>query len=236
MRIICDGDCTNMNTLQHNDFRVGSVQHIQASYGRLRTYLEKTTLLLDDPQDLTCHVCGVQIYPDHELIAVCPQVTCSCTNHVVCLSKKFLDEAAEEDQFIPIQGSCPACKQNIQWPLMMQELSFRDRGGKELQAMLKKKKGSKHGHKNNSVPNSDKPRINADNDAQQKDGLPLPGTEEKAAWGHASDVELDDDWTENVDLESDSDTVHWEKVPTRKPISQLPIVIEDSEDDMEVLE
>ena len=228
-----------MNT-QYGDSRVGSVQNIQASYGGLRTYLEKTTLLLDDPQDLTCHVCGVKIYPDNELIAVCPQVTCSCTNHVVCLSKKFLDEASGEDQFIPIQGSCPACKQNIQWSLMMQELSFRKRGGKELQAMLKKNKkktGSKHGHKNNSATKSDKRDIsNADNDAEQNIQLPLPDTEEKTAWGHVSDVELDEDWTEDVDLESDSDTVHREKAPSKKPISQLPIVIEDSEDDMEILE
>ena len=229
IRIIADGNCSDMN-----DSQVGSVKQIQASYRGIKAYLEKTTFLTDDARDLHCQVCGVQIHPEHEPIAVCPQAACRCTSHVICLSQEFLDKTVE-DQFVPTQGRCPACEQTIQWPLMMQELSFRRRGGKELHAMLKKnkKKGDEHGLENNSNSTSVKFR-----DANGRDGKndDEKRAEEEVAWGLVSDVELNDDWVEEVDLESDSDTgSNRGKASYKKPIIPLPIVILDSEDDAETV-
>lgn len=48
----------------------------------------------------------------------------------------------EEDRevVVPIQGRCPQCGGHIQWVDMMKELSLRERGAKEVEALLKVKK------------------------------------------------------------------------------------------------
>lgn len=243
VKIVLDGDCTESSG---DDARVGSIQQIQANYSKIQDYLEKAMFLLDDPQDLRCRVCEVKILPEDELIVVCPQANCCCTSHLICLSKAFLNAAGEPDQFVPTHGSCPACKEVVQWPLMMKELSLRSRGGKELQAMLKRKNRRKGANGTNPcVKEADiNSAINRKGRPGRRSLSAEPTSEDRSGIGrdalgeHALEYfDLDDDWMDGLDFESDSDAGRHTKSLSKEPPPRLETVIEDSDwDDVEVLD
>lgn len=233
--IVLDGDCGHEDVQPNrNNTRVGSIQQIQAGYTNIQSYLEKAIFLLDDPQGLCCRICGAPVLPKNEPIVVCPQENCHCMSHLTCLSKIFLNETGDPGQFVPTHGSCPACKEIVQWPLIMKELSLRSRGGKELHAVLRKKrKGKDDG--DSAAPGK------GDFDGRSSIVEPTPDNHletREPLWGHSvEESELDDDWTEGLDMESDSDADTRVKESSKGHPSRLEIVIEDSEeDDLEILD
>ncbi|KAJ5741758.1 Structure-specific endonuclease subunit slx1 [Penicillium manginii] len=135
-KLILDGDCPGKASESE---AVGSIDKLTVDYSKLETYLEKSMFLLDDAEGLTCHVCKVAVLPHVQQIVVCPREPCRSTNHLLCLSTVFLEVEGDPDSLIPTQGTCPACKETVPWPLMMQELSVRNRAEKEAQAILRRK-------------------------------------------------------------------------------------------------
>ncbi|KAL4894532.1 structure-specific endonuclease subunit slx1 [Aspergillus ambiguus] len=222
IRAIPDGNCPQEDA-DHR--RVGSVDAIQTDYSKIEDYLEKAVFLLDDPNDLHCNVCEAPVHPEKELLVVCPQTSCICISHVLCLSTRFLTSSDDPDQLVPKSGSCPACRKVVPWPLMMQELSLRTRGAKELQAILRKKaRKDKRKAAAARVPESDKGSPEA---TAQTDGLDPNGSLHQ-------DV-LDEDWAEHLDCESDADTTGRSK-PNPKGQQRVEIIIEDSdEDELDIL-
>lgn len=219
IRIVLDGDCPLRD--QHN--AVGSVQNIEPTYIKIAGYLEKAAFLLDDPNDLHCKVCQTQVVPKDELVTVCPQTACHCISHLSCLSAKFLDAAGEPDCLVPMHGTCPACKKDIQWPVIMQELSLRRRGEKELRTILRRKK-RKDNQQRKIVSNA--------RDAPPHDTSSTMHLDEMdSSDDPTNDDLLDEKWAEGFASESDSDTDPRQKAQPKPPPSRLEIVIEDSEDD-----
>lgn len=214
IQIILDGDCDLLHNQTDKGDKVESVHNIQTRYTNIDEYLEKAALLLDDPTDLRCKICHGRVIPKDELVVVCPQTACHCTSHMSCLSASFLAAAGEPDRFVPMHGTCPACKKTIKWPVIMQEMTLRRRGDKELRAILRKKK-------------------RRDNQNRKKDAKGVQGTattEQDSFDDSADDDALDENWIEEQASESDSDT----EIPNArsKPAPpRLEIVIEDSEDD-----
>lgn len=100
-----------------------------------------------------------------------------------------------------------------------------------MQAMLRMKlKNEKDNRRCNDGSNSkSRAAVSNSDDAKDKGD---EWTKEDVAWGLVSDAELDDDWTADVHLESDSDTADLGKAAPRR--LTLPIVIEDSEDEATV--
>lgn len=215
VQIILDGDCDILHTQTDKGDKVGSVHNIQTRYTKINEYLEKAALLLDDPTDLRCKLCQRQVVPKEELVVVCPQAACHCINHMSCLSASFLAAAGEPDRLVPMHGTCPACKKTIKWPVIMQELTLRRRGDKELRAILRKKRRYNQSRKTdaNAVPGS----ATTEQDSPDSDYS-------------TDDDAIDENWIEEPASESDSDT-ELPNARSKPAPPRLEIVIEDSEDD-----
>ncbi|KAJ5586181.1 hypothetical protein N7450_005968 [Penicillium hetheringtonii] len=210
-KLILDGDCPGRATETE---AIGGIHQLTVDYSKLETYLEKSMFLLDDAEDLQCHICKISALPTTEQIVVCPQESCRGVNHLLCLSTKFLEAEDDPDNLVPSKGRCPTCNETVPWPLMMQELSVRNRAEKEAQIILRRK--------------DRRDRKNKSKDTRQISVEPSVGTLPRQVGEpcelHHDDPLLEDDWFDG-DLDSDSDH------------DSLEIVIEDSEwDDAEIVE
>ncbi|KAJ5908574.1 Structure-specific endonuclease subunit slx1 [Penicillium taxi] len=219
-KIILDGDCIEQG---EDDLAVGSIQNICVDYSKIEIYLEKSMFLLEDAEDLHCQTCMGPIKPSSEHIVVCPKTSCRGTNHLRCLSTKFLEASDQIELPIPTRGVCPACKEVVSWPLMMRELCLRIRDEKEVQAILRKKERrdrkniSKSPKKATRLRDSYIESVSA-SQSQLPDLPPMLARD---------DPLLDDDWMETINLESDTDYGGRQSSPP--PSTRLEIVIEDSQ-------
>ncbi|KAJ5689300.1 Structure-specific endonuclease subunit slx1 [Penicillium macrosclerotiorum] len=242
-KIILDGDCPKQSD---TTMAVGSINQLPLDYAKLEDYLEKSMFLLDDPEDLRCQVCKAPVIPTAEQIVVCPQSRCQGTNHLLCLSARFLKATNDLNCLVPAGGVCPTCEKYVSWPLMMQELSVRNRAQKECRAILRKKErrerketGAVSSVKTNNTSNSSKRNAvsTRQTSVEPTQGGPSGLTEHAMSPLVREDPLLDDNWHEAIDLESDSE--HGVHPPIRSPSTppRLEIVIEDSEwDDAELIE
>lgn len=237
-KIILDGNCPSHGN--GIDDAVGSINQLQVDYTKLEAYLEKSLFLLGDAEDLQCHVCKASIIPDAQQIVVCPQATCRGTNHLLCLSAKFLESTDDPDCLVPTRGACPACEMVVSWPIMMQELTVRNRAEEEAQSILRRKERrerkdapksstSKKGKGKTSHVrmSSIEPMFDGASDRTQDTIRQLDHT----------DPLLDDDWFGEIDIGSESEYGDRERSRSPRAPSRLEIVIEDSEwDDAELIE
>lgn len=237
-KIILDGNCPGHDS--GGDDAVGSINQLQVDYTKLEAYLEKSMFLLDDAEDLHCHVCKASIIPDAQQIVVCPQTTCRGTNHLLCLSSKFLESTDDPDCLVPTHGACPACKMVVSWPVLMQELTVRNRAEKETRTILQRKERRvRKGTAKSSTSKKGKDKI-----AQERFSSVEPifdGTSDRVqdAKGQLdqNDPQLDDDWLGEIDIGSESEYGDREQSRSPPAPSRLEIVIEDSEwDDAELIE
>ncbi|KAL1983654.1 hypothetical protein VTN96DRAFT_10153 [Rasamsonia emersonii] len=233
--------------------RANGVAHIDVTYNDMKEHLEKAMFLLDDSETLLCGVCREQLVLQDDLVVVCPRTDCRCAAHMVCLSRHFLNDAGESNQFIPTSGTCPACQSTVTWSSLMKELSLRLRGEKETQNIFKTKRmrrlnpGSRsadrdkncvdypHDQQNlpdRSVSTDTTNSIQADDD--DDDGV----SPEDDLYNEYDQDELllDENWIEEVDVESDSDPTD-NQAELKPAQSRVEIVIEDSDwDDVEIVE
>lgn len=236
--VIPDGDCGSQNGPRGEDC-VDNVLNIKADYSKIQDYLEKATFLLDDSQGLRCKVCEAQVIPMNELVLVCPQMNCHGIAHLLCLSEKTLNATENPDEFVPTHAICPACKENVAWPLMMQELTLRCRGEKELRSILRKKKkrDNKNSNDGSGEANTD-PVVNKAHSPAQSRPTVSPAKETSLPTGgqhfdenDREDSPLDEGWLEDLEVGSDSDA--GDRLGTRsKPNPpRTEIIIEDSDED-----
>ena len=226
-RVILDGDCSMQGGVNNNQ-RVGHIQNLSVDYTPLESYLEKSMFILDDSDELQCQVCKAQVEPSTQQIVMCPQSLCRGTSHLLCLSTHFLKTGDDSDALVPTQGHCPACKETVGWPLMMQELSLRNRAEKEARTILRRKdrRERKELAKHSSSQGSPKKSTTA-----------RDVSIEPASSLTENDPLLDDDWCERVELESDAEFSNGKRTQLSPQPTRLEIVIEDSDwDDAEVVE
>lgn len=237
-KIILDGNCPVHD--RGSDDAVGSINQLQVDYTKLEAYLEKSMFLLDDAEDLQCHVCKASINPDAQHIVVCPQATCRGTNHLLCLSARFFESTDDPDCLIPTHGTCPACKMVVSWPNMMQELTVRNRAEKEARTILRRKeRRERKDTAKSSTRKKDKDRIVQERLSSVEptfDGTSDP-TQYTTGQLDQNDPQLDDGWFGEIDLGSESESGGREQSRSPPAPSRLEIVIEDSEwDDAELIE
>lgn len=228
-KIILDGDCPGQGS---KDVVVGSINGLSVDYTKLEDYLEKSMFLLDDAQDLRCKLCSALVVPHIEQIVVCPHAHCRGAHHLLCLSEAFLKSIDDSDILIPTSGVCPACKTVVSWPLMMQELSLRNRAENEVRTILRRKE--KRNRKEIANSSSAKDKAAPARQASIESSQQAPG--DQGCTLTTEDPLLDDGWYEEVDMESD--TEHGaQRRRSPPPPSRLEIVIEDSDwDDAEIIE
>jgi structure-specific endonuclease subunit SLX1 len=123
-----------------NDAGSSSVRRLDISYGNVKEHLEKSWFMLERSENIDCGVCKKPTLLMEDLVVICPQRDCRCCSHIACLSERFLQDAGTPNQFVPIDGSCPACKATIQWAPLAKELSLRICPEREIKTILKTKK------------------------------------------------------------------------------------------------
>ncbi|CAL5871305.1 uncharacterized protein PFLUO_LOCUS5555 [Penicillium psychrofluorescens] len=130
----------------------------------------------------------------------------------------------EDTEDLRCSGECPACRQVMQWPDIMRELSLRNRAEKEAREILKRKEKRER--------------------LAVRGGSAEPSTRSRAQRTHDrpddcdhEDPPLNDRWFDAVDAASESESEGPQKNKCAPPPSKLEIVIEDSEwDDAELIE
>lgn len=147
-------DTDDADHLDNSDTPKWGIHALPLDHSPLRSYVAKARSMFEFER-LGCCVsssCGRQpLIPaaeSGELIAICPNDGCEAAGHVACWSEELLREenaAARREgrpqEIVPIEGTCPSCGGNIRWVDMMKELTLRERGGKEVDRLLRKKRG-----------------------------------------------------------------------------------------------
>lgn len=115
------------------------VEKLDFSYSGTKAHLEKSKMLLEGNQRNACPVCSITIKND-PLVVICPHANCSAVSHIQCLSTVFLyreDGDGGRKIIAPIDGPCPTCNTRTKWRDLVQELSLRLRGQKEVEQLSK---------------------------------------------------------------------------------------------------
>ena len=111
------------------------IAKLEIEYSNLKPYVEKAKGVVDLKREGTCAVCLEGLEHDAGIYAICPNQECEAVTHMTCLSKHFLKD--EGDVLIPVKGTCPMCKAELQWVDIVSELSLRLRGQNEVEKLLK---------------------------------------------------------------------------------------------------
>ncbi|KAI5917635.1 GIY-YIG catalytic domain-containing protein [Camillea tinctor] len=120
--------------------RPWGIYALPLDYSPLEEYVRKTHILEAFEQQGNCVVCREELAPERGLYATCPNAACHSTGHVSCWSQHLLKQnKSEDDQIIPVEGHCPECRGEVNWGVMMKELSLRTRGTKEVDKLLNKR-------------------------------------------------------------------------------------------------
>lgn len=115
------------------------IEELDFSYSGNKAHLEKSLTLLEGNKKHVCPICTSMI-KDDPLLVVCPSNDCSAISHIQCLSTDFLhrEQSHEGSKMItPIEGPCPSCHTVTKWRVLVQELSLRLRGQKEVEQLFK---------------------------------------------------------------------------------------------------
>lgn len=128
------------STQQENAFSQSSLKRVDATYAPIRAFLEKSPFVLDESIDHDCNICHAPLDLHQDLIAICPHTNCSSISHVTCLSQRFSEESGAAESILPSSGTCPECKSQLDWAMLMKEATLRIRGKTEIIKLLKKKR------------------------------------------------------------------------------------------------
>ncbi|KXH64717.1 GIY-YIG catalytic domain-containing protein, partial [Colletotrichum nymphaeae SA-01] len=116
------------------------IHALPVDYTHIKPYVEKAQSIIAFEREGSCVVCKEALPHGQGLHAVCPNESCEAVGHLSCWSRHMLHHEEDREVVVPIQGRCPQCGGHIQWVDMMKELSLRERGAKEVEALLKVKK------------------------------------------------------------------------------------------------
>jgi structure-specific endonuclease subunit SLX1 len=112
------------------------IHALPLDYNSMRAYAEKTSNVVSFEQEGTCVHCNGTLETGKGLHAMCPNDGCEAMGHLTCWGKQGGDRRG--GNVIPQQCTCPSCGGRIRWGDMMKELTLRERGGKEVERLLKK--------------------------------------------------------------------------------------------------
>lgn len=118
------------------------IEALEVGYKSTKIHIEKAKAVFDFEQEGVCAICHDNLEHDGGIYTICPTSGCEAVTHITCLSKHFLKDA-EDDILLPVKGTCPSCKEALQWVDVVKELSLRMRGQKEVEKLLKVKRARK---------------------------------------------------------------------------------------------
>lgn len=119
----------------------GGADGVDPTYARLRGVLEKSQFLLDDGDDQKCSLCSEKLDLQKGLFVICHSQQCETISHVTCLADAALRRKQSVSSLVPETAECTSCKQEYPWVELMQQVTLRSRGSKEMKKLLGKKNG-----------------------------------------------------------------------------------------------
>ncbi|KAK4954680.1 Slx4p interacting protein [Elasticomyces elasticus] len=123
--------------------RKRGIHALDIGYEAKKTHLEKSRSVLAPGAIIVCDICKTRLEEKETL--VCPTTHCKMVAHTTCLAHVFLQQERACTALLPTTGSCPHCKMSIPWVQLVQELSLRVSGKREIATLYKvrKKRGAK---------------------------------------------------------------------------------------------
>lgn len=116
------------------------IRTIAVGYEDRKAHIEKARSIFGDGAFPSCEICRGVLDPSKVLVLVCPIEGCRSVSHLACLARLFLRQDQDINAIIPMKGNCPGCDSNIEWHVLVKELSLRTRGQKEVEALFKARK------------------------------------------------------------------------------------------------
>jgi structure-specific endonuclease subunit SLX1 len=124
---------------------LNGVENLDFGYSSMKVHVEKSKQVLAKANN-ECAVCSRPMIHGENMLVVCGHNNCEAVSHLHCLSKHFLITGANgNDSMIPAEGSCPSCKKQAKWHMLIKELTLRIRGEKELAKLFKERRPKKAG-------------------------------------------------------------------------------------------
>ena len=231
--------------------RQRGIEDLNVSYTFLKSHLEKSLFLLAEGKRTSCAMCAETIQSSATTTLVCPHDGCESTSHLRCLAKRFLDEKAHSNLVVPTVGTCPGCSSKLEWVELVQEMSVRTRGEREIERLMRQPKNDKAKQVNSkkalyleavakntsgeALEHFDSLESDPENDHYLSNMIDEPLLDEE--WD--KNLDDDDDVMSTISATSSAGTIS--KAGNRQlwtePQLGLDIVIEDSEwDDAKVLD
>jgi structure-specific endonuclease subunit SLX1 len=130
-----------------SDTAVEGIHALNVTHAPLKPHIEKSQALLASPQ--TCTLCSSSLPLSGASTLTCPSASCTSKTHLTCLATHFLNtenngkktatnnNPTPTPSLLPTTGSCPSCNTPLHWRDLVQELSLRMRGSKELEVLFK---------------------------------------------------------------------------------------------------
>jgi len=132
------------------------IHALDVTHAPLKPHIEKSQALVASPSQ-NCTLCSSTLPLSGASTLTCPSPTCTSKSHLTCLATHFLNEESKKKAnnnsnptadstsslLLPTAGTCPSCHTPLQWRALVQELSLRMRGSKELQVLFKPPKTRK---------------------------------------------------------------------------------------------
>lgn len=200
----------------------GGVEGIDPTYARFHDVLQKSMFLLDEGDGQSCAVCGTLLDVKADLFVLCPCQDCHSISHITCLATKFLEERGSAS-IIPEGGSCPTCHDHLRWADLMQEVTLRARGEKEIRKLLNKKGKSRAVTAAEILDTESEDEM----DLTTEGLLSAPEVVDDGAVGDVDDTVSVASTSSYVSVATNSEL--WEDASAKT--AKLEIVIEDSEDE-----
>lgn len=116
----------------------GGVDGVDPTYASFREVFDKSQFLLDEGDGQNCFVCNKGVDVQEDLFIVCPTDHCQSISHVTCLADTFLGQQ-QSASLVPKSGQCSSCGQGHSWSELMQQVTLRTRGIKEVKKIMAQK-------------------------------------------------------------------------------------------------
>ena len=186
---------------------------------------EKGQFLLDEGDEQKCSTCTKDIDVRKSLFVVCHTEHCRGISHVRCLADASLRKDQSAAKIIPESGMCPDCRKEYPWLELMQQVTLRTRGMKEVKKLL-----AKRGKKSTAVVAAEMMEAESeDSDLEDEEARTA-----KQIVDEETDLSSGDDDDRSSVASVDSLLDRASNVGTANRVRsdpKLEIVIEDSEDE-----
>jgi structure-specific endonuclease subunit SLX1 len=201
---------------------------LSVDYSSMKARLEESMAVFALNEPWLCEICNNPVPSSGSATLVCPGNDCLAVTHVQCMSTHFLATQGTPGAVIPTQGHCPKCNTSLQWVDLVKELTLRMRGGKEIAALFKPKRGKK--------PTEEVVDSEDEVDEPDEDALEMVLGLQENEWQALSESSEDDSEQHDLPLASLLQRKH---ASFKKPLRDVPeveAVIDDSDwNDAEII-